>query len=83
MSVELLMLVGNLLTAAAGVVFMMFEGPSLAYAINTFWAGYHALMLSVLFVYLNRRVTIRQRPRLFIPASALALNTSPAPRSTA
>lgn len=83
MGVELLMLTTNLLTAAAGLVFMMFEGPSLAYLINTFWAAYHAFVLSILFVYLNRRVTIPERRRVFTPASALGLDTYPVPQSIA
>ena len=38
---------------------------NVAYAVNGFWATYHAVLLSTLFVYFNRPVTIRPRVALF------------------
>jgi hypothetical protein len=39
---------------------------------NTIWAGYHAILLSTLFVYFNRPVAIAPRSLLFDPPALLA-----------
>jgi cellulose synthase (UDP-forming) len=52
---------GSVMAAIAGLAQMVIDGPSLAYVLNTMWASYHALTLSVLFVYLNRQVRIAER----------------------
>lgn len=67
---ELLLLAMNVATAAYGLYWMTRYGPELAYAINTIWAAYHAVLLSTLFVYFNRRVEIPERQPLFVPARA-------------
>jgi cellulose synthase (UDP-forming) len=66
---ELCFFAGSLAAAIAGVAQMVLAGPSLPYALNTFWASYHALTLSVLFLYLNRRVTIPAREPVFAVAA--------------
>jgi cellulose synthase (UDP-forming) len=68
---ELIMLAGNSATAVAGLVLMGRDGPSVAYVVNTFWASYHALLLSMLFFYLNRPVAIPALRQVFAPALAL------------
>lgn len=64
---ELLMLLANVATAAYGLFWMMRYGLELAYGVNTFWAAYHSLLLSTLFVHFNRPVEIAERAPLFEP----------------
>jgi hypothetical protein len=60
---------GRLAAAIAGVAHMVLAGPSVAYVFNTLWASYQAVTLSVLFVYLNRPVTIPARTPVFAVAA--------------
>jgi hypothetical protein len=69
MLTEFCFFAGNLMAAVAGVAQMVPAGPSVAYAINTLWAAYHAFMLSVLFFHLNRPVMIPQREPVFAVAA--------------
>jgi len=69
---ELVMLVSNAGVALWGASQLMTGGWSVAYVMNTVWAGYHAVLLSTLFVYFNRPVTIASRRLLFEPAALLA-----------
>jgi cellulose synthase (UDP-forming) len=59
----------NALVAALGIVHMASSGWSVAYLMNTFWAMYHAILLSTLFLYFNRPVKVERRPCLFEPAA--------------
>ncbi len=67
---ELVLLAANMITAGYGVFWMLRYGPELAYAINTFWAAYHSILLSTLFVHFNRPVTIAAHRQLFEPVRA-------------
>jgi cellulose synthase (UDP-forming) len=67
---EALMFLGNLATALYAMVWMSRYGLDLAYAINAFWSLYHAILLSTLFLYFNRPVSIAERPSLLTPARA-------------
>ena len=69
---ELVMLAGNAGVAAWGSYHLVTGGWSVAYVMNTVWAGYHAVLLSTLFVYFNKPVTITPRRQLFEPADAVA-----------
>ncbi|HEX6322351.1 MAG TPA: glycosyltransferase [Vicinamibacterales bacterium] len=69
---ELVLLAANLVTAAYGYYWMSRYGIEIAYAINTVWATYHAVLLSTLFVHFNRPVVIHERQPLFEPAGARA-----------
>jgi cellulose synthase (UDP-forming) len=61
---ELTMCIANALAAIAGFsYFMAGRGP--AYLINSVWAGYHAFVLSVLFLYFNKPVTVTRREPCF------------------
>ena len=66
---EVVMFLGSLATAIAGAVYMAVEGISIAYVVNTFWAGYHAVLLGVLIFYLNKPVTIPERHGTFATAA--------------
>jgi cellulose synthase/poly-beta-1,6-N-acetylglucosamine synthase-like glycosyltransferase len=61
---------GSLTAAIGGIAQMVYAGPSLAYGVNTFWAAYHAVTWSVLFVHLNRPVTIAGREPTFTPVAS-------------
>lgn len=63
--VELVLLAGSVGAALGGLLTMAVAGPSVGYAANTFWATYHAVLLSTLFVYFNRPVTLEDRQLLF------------------
>lgn len=69
---ELVMCVANAATGVAGIYLLVVSGGDLSYVINTVWAFYHAILLSTLFFYFNRPVTIQQRQPLFesLPAAA-------------
>jgi cellulose synthase (UDP-forming) len=67
---ELLLLAANVATACYGLYWMSRYGLELAYGVNTFWATYHAVLLSTLFVHFNRRVTVPAHVPLFEPAKA-------------
>jgi cellulose synthase (UDP-forming) len=69
---ELVMCAGNAGVAGWGAWEMVTGGWNVAYAINTIWASYHAVLLSTLFVHFNRPVTIASRRLLFQPAARLA-----------
>lgn len=68
---ELVLFIGNLVTALWGTYQLARGGWSTAYVMNTIWSAYHALLLSTLFFYFNRRVTIVPRRQLFEPSSAV------------
>ena len=67
---ELLLLAANLVTAGYGLFWMMRYGLELAYGVNTFWAAYHSVLLSTLFLHFNRRVEIPVHQPLFEPVRA-------------
>jgi hypothetical protein len=46
---------------------MLIAGPSIGMAVNTFWAGYHAVQLSLLFLHFNRPAFPETGARLFVP----------------
>jgi len=69
---ELALLVANIVTAGYGYFWMSRYGVEIAYAINTIWATYHAVLLSTLFLHFNRPVVIREHQALFEPAAAEA-----------
>jgi cellulose synthase (UDP-forming) len=69
---ELVMLASNAGVAAWGGYHLVTGGWSVAYVMNTVWAGYHAILLSTLFVYFNTPVTIASRRLLFEPSAGLA-----------
>jgi cellulose synthase/poly-beta-1,6-N-acetylglucosamine synthase-like glycosyltransferase len=48
-----------------GLLHFLYLGHSLSILINVFWAWYHVLLLSSLFLYFNRTVAIQERPSLF------------------
>jgi cellulose synthase (UDP-forming) len=66
---ELALCLGNAGVALWGTYRLAVDGWSVVYGVNTIWAGYHAVLLSTLFVYFNRRVTIAPRRLLFEPAA--------------
>jgi cellulose synthase (UDP-forming) len=70
---ELVMCLVNYAVVLWGSYHLATNGWSVAYVMNTFWAGYHAILLSTLFVYFNKPVTIAPRRLLFepvVPAAA-------------
>ncbi len=69
---ELLLLLANVATAAFGFFWMLRYGLEMAYGVNTFWATYHAVLLSTLFVHFNRRVEIPAAQPLFAAAATKA-----------
>lgn len=68
---EFVLFMGNLVTALWGTYQLVTGGWSTAYVMNTIWAAYHALLLSTLFFYFNRRVTIVPRRLIFEPSGAV------------
>jgi hypothetical protein len=66
------MLAGNAAVTLWGAYQLVTGGWNVAYVMNTIWAGYHAVLLSTLFVYFNKPVTIASRRLLFDPAALLA-----------
>jgi cellulose synthase (UDP-forming) len=68
LKVELLMLVLSAAAALAGVWHMVRAGADAAYLGNTFWATYHVMLLSILFLYFNRPVNVSSRTLLFASA---------------
>jgi cellulose synthase (UDP-forming) len=62
---EFALLIGNAATAAWGMYKLATVGVSTAYVMNTIWAAYHTVLLSTLFIYFNRPVTIVPRRPLF------------------
>lgn len=69
---ELILLIGNTATAVWGGYHLATSGWSTAYVMNTIWSAYHAVLLSTLFFYFNRPVTIAPRRLLFEPAPEAA-----------
>ena len=69
---ELVMFGSNAAVALWGGYQLMTGGWSVAYVMNTIWAGYHAVLLSTLFIYFNRPVTITPRRLLFEPPAMVA-----------
>ena len=67
---ELALLVASAITAGYGVFWMSRYGLELAYFVNTFWAAYHTILLSTLFVHFNRPVQVPAHVQLFEPATA-------------
>jgi hypothetical protein len=68
MKVELAFLVLSAAAALGGLWHIVRFGPDAAYVANTFWATYHVVLLSFLFLYFNRPVTVEPRRLLFEPA---------------
>ena len=68
---EVLMLLANIATAAYGFFWLTRYGFEIAYAVNTFWATYHSILLSTLFVHFNRPVSIAEHQALFEPVTAV------------
>jgi cellulose synthase (UDP-forming) len=68
---ELVMFASNAGVALWGAYQLVIGGWTVAYVMNTVWAGYHAVLLSSLFVYFNKPVTITSRRLLFEPAALL------------
>jgi hypothetical protein len=67
---EFCLFMGSLTAVIGGLAHMVLNGPTVPYVFNTVWAAYHAATVSVLFVYLNRPVTIAERePLLRLPLS--------------
>jgi cellulose synthase (UDP-forming) len=62
---ELIMLISNAGVALWGGYHVVRDGWSIAYVMNTIWAAYHTILLSTLFVYFNKPVTIAERRLLF------------------
>jgi cellulose synthase (UDP-forming) len=73
MKMEVLMLALSAGAAVTGFWHMASFGPDGGYVANTFWAAYHVLLLSFLFLYFNRPVDIGRRRLLFEPAEAAEL----------
>lgn len=69
---ELTLLLANGATAIAGAVYLLNYGWDVAYVMNTIWASYHTVLLSMLFLYFNTPVTIPVRRSLFESADPLA-----------
>jgi cellulose synthase (UDP-forming) len=69
---ELVMFGSNAAVALWGSYQLMTGGWSVAYVMNTIWAGYHTVLLSTLFIYFNRPVTITPRRLLFEPPAMVA-----------
>jgi hypothetical protein len=69
---ELVMFMSNAAVAVWGSYHLVTGGWSVAYVMNTIWAGYHAVLLSTLFVYFNKPVTIAPRRLLFEPPALVA-----------
>jgi cellulose synthase (UDP-forming) len=69
---ELAMFLVNAAAAVAGLYFLVISGGDLSYVVNTVWATYHAILLSTLFFYFNRPVTIHARRPLFEPLTRAA-----------
>ena len=69
---ELVMCASNAGVALWGAYQLVTGGWSVAYVMNTIWAGYHAILLSTLFVYFNKPVAIAPRRLLFEPPALLA-----------
>jgi hypothetical protein len=69
---ELTMLLCNAGVFVWGVGELVVQGWSIAYVMNTVWAGYHAVLLSTLFFHFNKPVTIAPRRLLFEPAPPMA-----------
>jgi cellulose synthase (UDP-forming) len=69
---ELVMCASSAAVALWGSYRLVTDGWSVAYVMNTVWAGYHAILLATLFVYFNRPVTIPPRRLLFEPAAIAA-----------
>jgi cellulose synthase/poly-beta-1,6-N-acetylglucosamine synthase-like glycosyltransferase len=65
LKMEALVLALSAGAAAAGLWHIARFGPDAAYVANTFWAAYHVVLLSFLFLYFNRPVDIAGRRLLF------------------
>src|SRR5207245_11500460 len=65
MPVELLLCAASATAAVTGLVQLAVGGLEFARAVNVFWAAYQAAVLSTLFVYFNRPVSIEEPPVLF------------------
>jgi cellulose synthase (UDP-forming) len=64
---EGVMFLSNCLVAIMGMYYLVSRGWSVAYLMNTIWAAYHAVLLSTLFFYFNRPVTLTKHQGLFAP----------------
>jgi cellulose synthase (UDP-forming) len=62
---ELLMFTGNCATSAWCVYHLVLTHGGIAYIANGVWSTYHAVLLSTLFVYFNRPVTVTPPLPLF------------------
>lgn len=74
LAVEFTMFVANCVVVVWGLYGLLAGGGNpVAYGLNTLWAGYHAVLLSTMFLHFNRPVTVvAGRPPLFEPASLRA-----------
>jgi cellulose synthase (UDP-forming) len=61
---ELTMCLANAVTAIAGMVYYV-SGGGWVYLINSIWAAYHAVILSLLFFHFNKAVTVTTRASCF------------------
>jgi len=65
MKPEFTMFMVNCAALLWGIQHLLLHGLSLAYLLNTIWAGYHVVLLSTLFFHFNQPVTIPERRVLF------------------
>jgi cellulose synthase (UDP-forming) len=72
MPIELGLFALTLTAALAGVHRLLFVGVDVAHAVTTIWAAYHAVLLSTLFVYFNRRARIDSQRLVFERVSSAA-----------
>jgi cellulose synthase (UDP-forming) len=62
----------NVLAVLVGLYYLVFVTRETAYFVTTFWAAYHAVLLSTLFFYFNRPVQISAKDVMFRDASLAA-----------
>lgn len=74
LKVEFTMFMANCAIVAWGIWMLITGGGDrVAYALNTLWAGYHAILLSTMFFHFNKPVdVIPARPPLFEPVRLAA-----------
>jgi cellulose synthase (UDP-forming) len=72
MPVELALFAINVIAAVAGLYHLVFVALDISYVVTTVWATYHAILMSTLFFYFNRPVTIVEDAELFAPESVAA-----------
>jgi hypothetical protein len=72
MPVELALFTVNVVAALAGLYHLVFVAPDISYVVTTVWASYHAILMSTLFFYFNRPVTIIEDAAMFTAGSVAA-----------